>query len=285
MQQQFIFELNEENFHSLLEKSQQFPVLFYFWSNRSEHCAALTEDLTQIVTQAAGQIYLVKVDCDKHSHLAAQFGLRAIPTVYLFQHGQPVDGFEGPKTEQDIRLWLEAFLPKEDEIKAQQGQALLQEGKVDEALPLLKQAWHISQQKKSDIAFLLAQAYLVQQQASKAEEVLKQVPLQDQNTEYQSLMAQIELLKQSADTPEIQQLQKEIQENPKDIQSIMKLGLQLHQVGRNEEALALFFDWLQQDLNIDEGKMKKLFMDILSALGTDDPLATEYRRKLYSLLY
>lgn len=30
--------------------------------------------------------------------IAAQFGLRAIPTVYLFQNGQPVDGFEGAAT-------------------------------------------------------------------------------------------------------------------------------------------------------------------------------------------
>ncbi len=39
--------------------------------------------------------------------IAAQFGLRAIPTVYLFQNGQPVDGFRGPQPEEAIRAcWI-----------------------------------------------------------------------------------------------------------------------------------------------------------------------------------
>ncbi len=39
--------------------------------------------------------------------IAAQFGLRAIPTAYLFQNGQPVDGFQGPQPEEAIRALLD----------------------------------------------------------------------------------------------------------------------------------------------------------------------------------
>lgn len=285
MQQQFIFDLTEDNFRPLLEKSQQFPVIFYFLSNQSEHCAALTESLTAITNKAAGQLYLVKVDCDKQSHLASQFGLRAIPTVYLFQNGQPVDGFEGPKTTEEIQTWLRDYLPKEDEIKAQEGKALLDAGKTEDALPLLKDAWKLCEQKNSEIAFLFAKALIELKKVQEAETVLTHVPLQDQNTDYQRLMAQIALLKQAADTPEIQQLQKHVAENPTDLHSLVQLGLQLHQVGRNEEALALLFKVLATDLNADEGNMKKLFIDILSAMGTDNVVATDYRRRFYSLLY
>lgn len=35
--------------------------------------------------------------------IAAQFGLRAIPTVYLFQNGQPVDGFQAATGRGDPR--------------------------------------------------------------------------------------------------------------------------------------------------------------------------------------
>ncbi len=52
--------------------------------------------------------------------IAAQFGLRAIPTVYLFQNGQPVDGFQGPQPEEAIRALLDKVLPREEELKAQQ---------------------------------------------------------------------------------------------------------------------------------------------------------------------
>jgi putative thioredoxin len=49
--------------------------------------------------------------------LASQFGLRAIPTVYLFQNGQPVDGFEGPQPEESARL-LDKVLPREEELRS-----------------------------------------------------------------------------------------------------------------------------------------------------------------------
>ena len=83
--------------------------------------------------------------------------------------------------------------------------------------------------------------------------MLKTIPLQDQDTHYQGLVAQIELLKQAADTPEIQQLQQQVEQNPEDAQLASQLALQLHQVGRNEEALALLFSHLQKDLGAGDG--------------------------------
>ncbi len=76
--------------------------------------------------------------------------------------------------------------------------------------------------------------------------MLKTIPLQDQDTRYQGLVAQIELLKQAADTPEIQQLQQQVAENPEDAALATQLALQLHQVGRNEEALELLFGHLRK---------------------------------------
>ncbi|WP_139342970.1 tetratricopeptide repeat protein, partial [Vibrio gazogenes] len=64
-----------------------------------------------------------------------------------------------------------------------------------------------------------------------------------------------------------------------------ELAAQYHQVQRDEEALTLLWSFLSTDLNAHDGEMKKIFMDILSALGQGNPLASQYRRKLYSLLY
>lgn len=115
--------------------------------------------------------------------------------------------------------------------------------------------------------------------------MLKTVPLQDQDTRYQGLLAKIELLKQAADTPEIQQLQQQVAQNPEDAALASQLALQLHQVGRNEEALELLFSHLQKDLGAADGQARKMLQEILAALGTGDALASKYRRKLYSLLY
>ncbi|EOC1345191.1 co-chaperone YbbN [Cronobacter turicensis] len=284
MSEQNIINLSEANLHQVLEQSMNVPVLFYFWSDRSQHCQQLTPVLEKLANQYQGQFILAKVDCDNEQAIAAQFGLRAIPTVYLFSQGQPVDGFQGPQPEEAIRALLDKVLPREEELKAQEAMALMQEGKNAEALPLLKDAWQMSNQA-SEIGLLLAQVQIALNRSEDAEAVLKTIPLQDQDTRYQSLVAQIDLLKQAADTPEIQQLQQQVQQNPDDAQLASQLALQLHQVGRNEEALELLFDHLKKDLNAADGQARKMFQEILAALGTGDALASKYRRQLYSLLY
>ncbi len=284
MSVQNIVNITEVNLQQVLEQSMATPVLFYFWSDRSQHCQQLTPVLESLAAQYNGQFILAKIDCDAEQMVASQFGLRAIPTVYLFQNGQPVDGFQGPQPEEAIRALLDKVLPREEELKAQQAMQLMQEGKHGEALPLLKEAWQLSQQN-SEIGLLLAETLIVLNRADEAENVLKTIPLQDQDTRYQGLVAQIELLKKAADTPEIQQLQKQVADNPQDALLATQLALQLHQVGRNEEALELLFSHLRKDLSAANGEARKMLQEILAALGTGDALASKYRRQLYSLLY
>ncbi|WHP30279.1 co-chaperone YbbN [Trabulsiella odontotermitis] len=284
MSVQNIIDITEANLHQTLEQSMTTPVLFYFWSARSQHCEQLTPVLESLAAQYNGQFILAKVDCDAEQMVASQFGLRAIPTVYLFQNGQPVDGFQGPQPEEAIRALLDKVLPREEELKAQQAMALMQEGNYADALPLLKDAWQLSGQE-SQIGLLLAETQIALNRSEDAEAVLKTIPLQDQDTRYQGLVAQIELLKQAADTPEIQQLQQQVEQNPDDAALASKLALQLHQVGRNEEALELLFSHLRKDLGAADGQARKMLQEILAALGTGDALASKYRRQLYSLLY
>ena len=284
MSVQNIVNVTEANLQQTLEQSVTTPVLFYFWSERSQHCLQLTPVLESLAAQYNGQFLLAKVDCDAEQMVASQFGLRAIPTVYLFQNGQPVDGFQGPQPEEAIRALLEKVLPREEELKAQQAMQLIEEGNYADALPLLKEAWQLSGQA-SEIGLLLAETQIALHRSEDAEAVLKTIPMQDQDTRYQGLMAQIDLLKQAADTPEIQLLQQQVDIDPANATLATQLALQLHQVGRNEEALERLFSHLSKDLNAADGQARKMLQEILAALGTGDALASKYRRKLYSLLY
>ncbi|MEI3774409.1 co-chaperone YbbN [Pectobacterium brasiliense] len=283
-QQATIVDVNESNLHQVLEHSTTLPVLFYFWSGRSQHCLELEPVLDKLAQEYAGQFVLAKVDCDAEQRVAAQFGLRSIPTVYLFKDGQPLDGFQGPQPEEAIRELLKRTLPKEEELKVAQAQQLIQEDKLPEAMQLLKDAWQLSHQR-SDIGLMLAEVQIQINRSEDAEAVLATIPLQDRDTRYHSLVAQIELLKQAADTPEIQHLQQQLDADPKNAELAVQLALQLHQVGRNEEALELLMGFLKKDLAAANGSARKTLMDIMAALGTSDALAARYRRQLYSLLY
>ncbi|SFC35708.1 co-chaperone YbbN [Pragia fontium] len=284
MNANFIVDVTESNFQQVLEQSSQAPVLFYFWSARSQHCQELDPLLAKLVAEYNGKFVLAKIDCDEQQMVASQFGIRAIPTVYLFKDGQPADGFQGPQPEEAIRELLNRFLPKEEELKAAQAEELMREGKYIDALPLLKEAWQISNQR-SDIGLLLAETQIALTRSEDAEAVLATIPLQDRDTRYQGLVAQIELLKQAADTPEIQQLQQQVDAEPDNAELAVQLALQLHTVGRNEEALTLLMTHLKRSLDAADGNAKKTLLDILAALGTGDALAAKFRRQLYSMLY
>ncbi|TBL64941.1 co-chaperone YbbN [Hafnia paralvei] len=279
-----VINVTEANLHQTLELSASIPVLFYFWSERSQHCLQLNPILDKLASEYAGQFVLAKVDCDAEQMVASQFGLRAIPTVYLFKDGQPVDGFQGPQPEEFIRELLGRFLPKEEELKAAQAAELIAEGKMAEALPLLKEARALDP-KRSDIALTLAEVQIALNRSDDAEAILTTIPLQDQDSRYHGLVAQIELLKQAADTPEIQQLQKQVEAEPENAIIAVQLALQLHQVGRNEEALELLMTHLRKDLAAADGAARKTLMDILAALGNGDALTSKYRKQLYSLMY
>ncbi|MEG1348974.1 MAG: co-chaperone YbbN, partial [Hafnia sp.] len=268
-----VINVTEANLHQTLEQSASIPVLFYFWSERSQHCLQLNPILDKLASEYAGQFVLAKVDCDAEQMVASQFGLRAIPTVYLFKDGQPVDGFQGPQPEEFIRELLGRFLPKEEELKAAQAAELIAEGKMAEALPLLKEARALDP-KRSDIALTLAEVQIALNRSDDAEAILATIPLQDQDSRYHGLVAQIELLKQAADTPEIQQLQKQVEAEPENAIIAVQLALQLHQVGRNEEALELLMTHLRKDLAAADGAARKTLMDILAALGNGDALAS-----------
>ncbi|HBO22493.1 MULTISPECIES: co-chaperone YbbN [unclassified Providencia] len=279
-----IIDINETNLHQVIEQSMTLPVMFYFWSPRSPHCQDLGLTLDKIANEYAGLFILAKVNCDEEQMVASQFGLKAIPTVYILQNGRPVDGFEGPQPEEVVLEMLSRVLPSPEELKAAQAAELLAEGKAQEALPLLKEANQINP-KNSDITLLLAETQINLNLTDDAQITLATVPMQDKDSRYQGLIAQIDLLKQAADTPEIQQLQQEFNQNPADTTLAVQLALKLHEVNRNEEALELLLAFLKKDLNAGDGAVKKTMMDIMSAMGTGDSLASKYRRQVYSLLY
>lgn len=283
----YLIDLNEQNFNDVLQQSQQQPMVFSFYMpghSQSEEFTALLLRLAEQYSVNGNPFVLVKVNCEQQQAIARQFQIQAVPTTYLFKDGAPLDAFPGVLSEAEVKVRLENILPKEEEIKFNLALDYLQAEDYDSALPLLKEAWSLSDRKNSEIALLYAETYIAMKNTEAAGEILKQIPIQDRDSRWQGLQAQIELLIQAADTPEIQQLQQDFSRNPSP-EIALKLALQLHQAVRNEEALELLFGFLKQDLNVENGELKQQYLSILSAIGSTDPITNKYRRLLYSLLY
>ncbi|MBN6710227.1 co-chaperone YbbN [Haemophilus haemoglobinophilus] len=280
----YIIDINEQNLTSILQSSVQTPLVLVFYAPSDKTSLEFTALLTRYAEKYQGQFLLGKVNCETEQMIAAQFRIQALPTTYLFNQGQALDAFQGPLDETTLQQRLSIILPKEEEIKFNQALNFLEQEQYNDALPLLKEAWELSDKKNSDIALLYAETYIAMKRIEPAQEILNKIPLQDRDSRWQGLTAQIELLIKAADTPEIQQLQADFAKNPT-AEIALKLALQLHQANRNEEALNLLFDILKQDLNGLNGEVKQQFLSILAAIGNNDPITNKYRRLLYSLLY
>lgn len=270
------------NAREVLERSTQQIVLFQFWSARSAACQQLSPVLEKIVQHYPQQLCLAKVDCDQEHDLALQFGVQSLPTVMIIKDGRPVDGFAGVESEQQILQRLSVYLPKpEDELIAK-AQQLLAAGQAAEAYPLLSEALMLAPERV-EIKLWLADTAITLGQLTQAEKLLAEIRLADQDAQYKTVLAKLELAQQATNTPEIQALAARLAAAPDDNQLKEQLAVQYQAVLRSEDALALLLQILQQDLNF--GQSKKLYLDILAALPKGDALASQYRRKLYALLY
>ena len=279
----YIVNVTEANFSEVWQATQQIPVVFSFTSLQDVASIETDAMLRRLVDEYPKQFLLATVNCDEQRELAMQFRVQTLPTLYFFSNGQPIDMAQGKLSEQELRVRLANILPKEEELKFNRALELLQDERYEQALPLLKSAWELSEKKNSDFALLYAETFIVMKKTEEAKAVLTQIPIQDRDSRWQGLQAQIELLEQAAESPELQQLQADYA-TKKTPEIAIRLANQLHQVGKNEEALTLLFEWLKGDLTAGNGEVKNQFLAILSALGSD-AIVPKFRRQLYSLLY
>jgi len=258
----FLVELNEQNLTETLQRSVETPLVINFYAPSHKESADFANVLQRVTEQHQGQFILGLVNCETEQMIAAQFRIQALPTTYLFKEAQALDAFPGALDETSLLQRLSAILPKEEDLKFQKALDFLQVEDYDSALPLLKEAWELSDKKNSDVALLYAETYIAMKKTEPATDILAQIPIQDRDSRWHGLQAQIELLIKAADTPEIQQLQADYAKNPTP-EIALKLAVQLHQANRNEEALDLLFSILKQDLSAENGEVKQASCFIL----------------------
>ena len=75
-----IVTLTQDNFETEALKSAT-PMLVDFWAEWCGPCKMIAPVLDELATEYQGKVKIGKVNIDEHQRLAAQFGVRAIPTL------------------------------------------------------------------------------------------------------------------------------------------------------------------------------------------------------------
>ncbi len=268
----------------LIEESFKRPVLIDFWADWCAPCKNLMPVLEKLADEYAGQFLLAKVNSDELNMIAQQFGVRSLPTVMLMKDGQPVDGFTGAQPEDQVRAVLDKHLPKPWDLQHEKALGLIEAGDIENAVCELRDAYGASGQQ-ANIALSLAEALVSTRRFDEAESVIGEIKMVDQDAEYERVKAELNIAREAQKAPELQALEDKYAKDSENVELGYTLAVQYSQHQFYKESLDLLFTMLRRDMNAHEGEVKKSFMDTLALLGKGDPVAAEYQRKLYTLLY
>ena len=101
-----IVTLTQESFAQQVLQSPV-PVLVDFWAEWCGPCKMIAPLLDELADEYDGKVKVGKVNIDEQQSLAAEYGIRAIPTLLLFSKGQVADQMVGAKSRRDFKASLD----------------------------------------------------------------------------------------------------------------------------------------------------------------------------------
>jgi thioredoxin 1 len=102
-------EVTDESFDVEIKQST-IPVLIDFWAVWCGPCRAISPIVSELADEYAGKVKVCKVDVDTAQNIAAEYGIRSIPTLIFMKNGEEVDRIIGVTSKQGIVKKIESSL-------------------------------------------------------------------------------------------------------------------------------------------------------------------------------
>ena len=100
--------ITKENFASL--KAGNLPLVVDFWATWCGPCRMVAPIIEELTNTYDGKIVVGKCDVEECEELAAEFGVRNIPTILFFKNGEVVDKLIGAQSKGRFEEKFEALL-------------------------------------------------------------------------------------------------------------------------------------------------------------------------------
>jgi thioredoxin 1 len=104
-----IAHLTTESFKAAINSATT-PVLVDFWAPWCGPCKAIAPTLEELAQELDGKLTIAKVNIDDNDAVAAEYGVRAIPTMILFKGGQVAETLVGMMPKAALRAKLETHV-------------------------------------------------------------------------------------------------------------------------------------------------------------------------------
>ena len=241
-----IHNVDEAGFEAqVLERSKTVPVVVDFWADWCGPCKQLTPVLERATAAREGKVELAKVDVDANQRLAAAFGVQGIPAVKAFRDGKVASEFTGAVPPAEVERFFDALVPSEADELVEAGD--------EDSLRRALAADPRHATARGELARILIQR-------GDTDEALEVLGETTGDFVADGLAARARLADDERLAPAFEAWDR----------------------GDYREALERFQEALADPERRDD--VRRMMVAIFTELGPQDPLATEYRRRLASAL-
>jgi thioredoxin 1 len=101
-------QITKDNFETL--KNGNLPLVVDFWATWCGPCRMIAPIIEELAREYDGKIVVGKCDVEENDEIAAEFGIRNIPTILYFKGGQMVDKTVGALSKAKLEEKFQSLL-------------------------------------------------------------------------------------------------------------------------------------------------------------------------------
>ena len=281
----------------VVEPSMTALVILDFWAEWCGPCKQLTPVLEKVAADYADRgVKLVKVNVDEEKFIAAQFRIQSIPTVYALFQGQPVADLSSARTEGQLTRTLDQILgqlpiqgeeqQREAEVEPliAMGEEVLAGGDAPRAVNIFRQIVEMAPEHAEAVSGL-ARALIAAGELDEARAALADLPEKVDREPAIARARSALALAEIAPAGESAELERRVAADPNDLEARYELAGALMGRGDRDGAADQLLEIISRDREWNDGAARARLLQLLEAVGLEDPWAAARRRRLSAILF